>query len=99
MKSFSTFEEFSINVEKGDIVELLFKKDTFFNSKRETIDCEVDNSNIPVEKLVGYYNGASNLSIGKKKQFYLDLRLSDSMFTKILIGDYDKIVIEYRVLE
>jgi len=99
MKKFDKFEEFSKSVKEGNIVELLFKKDTFFNSKRETISSESDNSTISVEKIVGYYNDASNLSIGKRKQFYLDLRSTNSMFTKILIGDYNEIVIEYRILE
>jgi len=93
MKTFSSSEEFFRSVEKDNIVEL------FFNLSKYVISTEIDDSTIPIHRFVGYYNDVSNLTIAKHKNLFMALRLSDSMFTKVLVGDYDKIVREYRILE
>ena len=99
MKTFSSSEEFFRSVEKDNIVELLFNEDVYFNLSKYVISTEIDDSTIPIHRFVGYYNDVSNLTIAKHKNLFMALRLSDSMFTKVLVGDYDKIVREYRILE
>lgn len=92
MKSFDNLDDFYENVENGDIVELVFKHEVYYNINSNEIKKEPRNKFcLPINRYIGYYCGFD--SRGR----VLCMRPTDSTHLNILVHNCTEIVQTYNV--